>query len=79
MAYMSQETKKIIAPKIKEVLKKYGMKGTIAVRNYMVLIVNIKEGALDLLEGETIDYKKVNPYWCVEWAKKAGQDKIASF
>jgi hypothetical protein len=49
MAYMNQERKKELAPAIKAVLKKYGMKGTIAVRDHMVLVVNIKEGVLDLL------------------------------
>lgn len=78
MAYMSQENKKNLAPKIKNVLKKYAMKGTIAVRNYSTLVVNIKEGSLPLLE-ENKTYKRVNPYWCVEWAKKDGQEKIASF
>ena len=49
MAYVSKETKKELAPAIKKVLKKYGMKGTIAVKNHMSLVVNIKEGVLDLL------------------------------
>jgi len=49
MAYVSQEKKKELAPAIQKVLKKYGMKGTIAVRHGMSLVVNIKEGALDLL------------------------------
>lgn len=49
MAYMNQERKKILAPAIKAVLKKYNMKGTIGVRHHSSLVVNIKEGALDLL------------------------------
>ena len=49
MAYVSQEKKKELAPAIKAVLKKYGMKGTIAVRHHSSLVVNIKEGVLDLL------------------------------
>ena len=49
MAYMNQQRKQELAPAIKKVLKKYGMKGTIAVKNHMSLVVNIKEGALDLL------------------------------
>ena len=49
MAYVSQEKKKELAPAIKAVLKKYGMKGSIAVRHHMSLVVNIKEGRLDLL------------------------------
>jgi len=49
MAYVSQEMKKNLAPGIKAVLKKYGMKGTIAVRNHMALVVTLKSGKLDLL------------------------------
>ena len=49
MAFVSQEKKKKLAPAIKAVLKKYGMKGTIGVRHHSSLVVNIKSGALDLL------------------------------
>ena len=48
MAYFSQEDKKKVAPKIKAVLKKYGLKGSVAVDNHTTLVVNIKEGSLDL-------------------------------
>lgn len=49
MAYVSQEMKKALAPAIKVVMKKYGVKGSIAVRNHSVLSVNIKEGVLDFI------------------------------
>lgn len=49
MAYMNQEKKKVLAPAIKAVLKKYGMKGTIGVRHHSSLVVNIKSGDLDLI------------------------------
>lgn len=52
MAYMSQENKKALSPAIKAVLKKYKMKGTIAVSNYSTLVVNIKSGELDLIRVE---------------------------
>ena len=42
MAYMNQNLKAELAPGIKAVLKKYGMKGSIAVRHNMTLVVNIK-------------------------------------
>lgn len=58
MAYMNQERKKQLAPAIKNVLKKYGMKGTIAVRHHMTLVVNIKEGKLPFDAHE-----QVNPYY----------------
>ena len=39
------------APGIKAVLKKYGMKGSIAVRHNMTLVVNIKSGKLDIMQN----------------------------
>jgi hypothetical protein len=50
MAYMSQERKQALAPKIKAVLKKHGMKGSIGVRHHSTLVVRIKEGKLPLIE-----------------------------
>ena len=50
MAYMNQARKAELAPGIKAVLAKYGMKGTIGVSNYSTLVVNLREGALDLIE-----------------------------
>ena len=47
---MSQERKQALAPKIKAVLKKYGMKGTIGVLGSLALVVRIKEGKLPLIE-----------------------------
>lgn len=49
MAYMNQERKAQLAPEIKKVLKKYGVKGTISVRNHLSLCVTLKEGALDFI------------------------------
>jgi len=49
MAYISQEMKKELAPEIKAVLKKFGVKGTIAIRNHSTLVVNVKSGKLDLI------------------------------
>ena len=56
MAYISQDDKAKRAPAIKAVLKKYGMKGTIGVRDHSVLVVNIQSGAIDF--GK--DYIQVN-------------------
>lgn len=67
MAYMSQQKKAALAPAIKAVMKKYGVKGTIAVRHHSTLVVNIQSGKLDMI-GETnvrpgtTDFS-VNPYW----------------
>ena len=49
MAYISQTEKKELAPAIKAVLKKYGVKGSIAINHHSSLVVNIKSGVLDFL------------------------------
>jgi len=46
---MSQETKAKIAPKVKAILKKYGIKGTLAVRNHSTLCLNLKSGKIDFI------------------------------
>ena len=64
MAYVSQDDKKALAPGIKAVLNKYGMKGSIRVRHHSTLVVTVKSGAIDFsdyMRGEA--YIDVNPYW----------------
>lgn len=51
MAYMSQERKAQLAPAIKAVLNKYGVKGTIAVRHHSTLVVNLKQGKIDFIKN----------------------------
>jgi hypothetical protein len=70
MAYVSQELKKSLSTSIKVVLKKFKMKGTIAVRHHSTLVVNISQGALDVIgnlkkttgKEFTYQYVDVNPY-----------------
>ncbi|HET8686675.1 MAG TPA: hypothetical protein VFM18_08425, partial [Methanosarcina sp.] len=59
MAYMSQEKKAQLAPAIKAVLKKYNMKGSIAVRHHSTLVVNIKSGSIDFGFND----RQVNVHW----------------
>lgn len=66
MAYMSQDHKKELAPGIKAVLKKYGMKGSIGVRHHMSLVVTLRGGDLDFSEYVNDwdwRYIDVNTYW----------------
>jgi len=69
MAYMNQEKKAVIAAKLKPVLKKYGVKGTLSVRNHMAIVLNVKAGKVDFFTdyGDVEDALKfgiqVNPYW----------------
>lgn len=51
MAFMNQERKKSLAPKIKEILKKYGLKGSLSVNNYSTLVLTIKSGKVDFIEN----------------------------
>ena len=64
MAYVSQADKKALAPAIKAVLNKYGMKGSIRVQHHSTLCVTVKSGAIDFSEYMRGDaYIDVNPYW----------------
>lgn len=51
MAYMNQERKAERAPAIKAILKKYNVKGSLAVRSHMTLVLNIKSGAIDFIRN----------------------------
>lgn len=49
MAYVSQELKQKLAPRIKAICKKYGVKASLAIHNHTALVLNIKEGKLDFI------------------------------
>jgi hypothetical protein len=81
MAYISQDLKAKLAPAIKAVLKKYDVKGSIAVRNHSTLVLNIKSGKIDFVGNynkvagsryvnedfrSAKDSIDVNPYWYQE-------------
>ena len=51
MAYMSQEKKAKIVAAVKPILKKYGVKGTFAVRNHSTICLNLKKGKIDFVEN----------------------------
>jgi len=89
---MNQDKKKALAPQIKAVLKKYNVKGTIGVRNYSSLVVNLKEGALDFIGVANADNKKSaewkgRPFYEVKdnyqvnpyYAHESGNKKIGRF
>tara|TARA_Y100000034_G_C6816559_1_gene367402 strand:+ start:339 stop:731 length:393 start_codon:yes stop_codon:yes gene_type:complete len=77
MAYMSQDNKKELAPKIKSICKKYGVKASLGVDNYSTLVLNVNSGSVDFFGDATeranvSDYNLrdghygVNPYWYKE-------------
>ena len=51
MAYMNQERKAERAPAIKAILKKYNVKGSLAVRNHSTLVLNLKAGSIDFIKN----------------------------
>ena len=71
MAYMSQERKQSLAPAIKAVLKKYNVKGSLAVNNHSTLVLNIKSGSIDFIEN-FIQTDKDLPY-----GKHMSDDQVA--
>ena len=76
---MNQEKKAKLAPQIKDVLKRYRMKGSIGVSNNSTLVVTIKSGNIDFFGNynkmtrkangndadvrTAEDYMDINPYW----------------
>lgn len=49
MAYFNQEMKTQLAPAIKALCVKYGIKATLSVKNHMSFNVNISAGSIDFL------------------------------
>lgn len=71
MAYFNQERKQERAPAIKAILKKYGVKGSLAVRNHSTFVLNIKSGSIDFIENFIqTDANKLS-------ANKMSDDRIA--
>jgi len=58
MAYMNQDKKKAIAPKVKEICKRYNVKATLSVRHGMTLCLNIKSGEIDFFADSDLDPEK---------------------
>jgi hypothetical protein len=75
MAYMNQERKAKIATILKPILKKYGVNGSLSVRNHMTICLTVKSGKIDFIGNfnETVNTVRgdrmavgsidVNPYW----------------
>lgn len=68
MAYVSQELKAALAPKIRSICKKHGIKASVAVKNHRTLVLNISAGSIDFHgdmaggAGRT-GHIQVNPHW----------------
>lgn len=51
MAYMNQERKAKIAGKLKPILKKYGVKGSLSVRNNSTICLTLKSGKINFISN----------------------------
>lgn len=60
MAYINQNKKATIAANLKPVLSKYGMKGSLSIRNHSTVVLTLTSGPIDF-EG-----KGVNVYWVAD-------------
>lgn len=92
MAYIGQDDKKRIAANLKPILKKYGVKGTLSIRNNMTITLTLKSGKIDFIENYTRSENDairddalkfgidVNPYWFQDhFAGKAKEFLAAAF
>jgi hypothetical protein len=66
MAYVSQELKAKLAPAIKAVCKKYGVKATLAVRNHSTLVLTVKEGSIDFISNHVANVGPEQASWAVK-------------
>jgi hypothetical protein len=88
MAYVSQELKAKLAPKIKAICKKYGVKASLAVRHHSTLVLNIKEGKVDFITDFNENNHnsprfepatgsiQVNPYWYKEIGRASCRERV---
>ncbi len=51
MAYMNQERKAKIATALKPILSKFGVKGSLSVRNHSTIVLTLKSGKIDFIEN----------------------------
>ena len=49
MAYMNQERKATIAKAVNPILAKYGMKGSLSVRNHSTIVLTLASGSIDFI------------------------------
>ena len=57
MAYMNQERKAKVAAKVKPILAKYGMKGSLSVRNHSTIVLKLTSGSIDFI-GDLMEQRQ---------------------
>ena len=71
MAYVSQDMKAKLAPTIRAICKKYGIKASIAVRHHSTLVLNIRQGSIDFIENYIATDAAKN------YSNKMSEDQVA--
>ena len=51
MAYVDQAFKAQVAPKIKTLLKAYGLQGSLSIRNHSTLVLTVRSGRIDFFSN----------------------------
>lgn len=51
MAYISQEEKSKIAPVVKDICKKYGVKASLSINNHSTLVLTISSAKIDFIQN----------------------------
>jgi len=51
MAYIDQDRKAVIQAALKPILKKYGVRGTLSIRNHMTIVLTVKSGKIDFIDN----------------------------
>ena len=55
MAYMNKEKKEKLAPAVKAICAKYGVKGTLRIHNHSTLVLTVLSGKIDFFGSESED------------------------
>lgn len=79
MAYISQQDKARIAAKIRPLLAKYRLRGTLSIRNHSTVTLTVSQGPIDFIgnynaraQARQLEYTpaqdhiQVNTHWCHE-------------
>ena len=92
MAFISQEEKQKLSPAIKAICKKYGLKGSLSIRDHFTLVLTIASGTIDFFESynrlgnqrpstfgwtNKHEHIDVNVYWCHEHFDGKAKDFLA--
>lgn len=63
MAYISQTEKAEIAPVVKSLLKKYGMKGSLSIRHHSTLVLTLTSGNINFGDATDVNVYYINEHF----------------